>query len=361
MTEQDSGHARMPRVDLDAASAAELETLPGIGPAYAAAIVLAREQDGPFRSPDALVSRGIIPERVLEGILPEVQMRSSGPLAALLRPAAVAATAVRAGGARTWRAARRPDRTLRRGLRSRRTRVAIAVLATTLAIGAFPILTVVHSLDGGALSVDPVGAVSDATSAPPNATVEPPAGTETATASPADSATAIPTAVPVPDSPIRYIGDTGGDGVGLRTAYEDGARADGAWPEGTEVVLEERGTGACFSWSLVSGGDTTSWVRNIYLVEQPDPVAIVTGISASLPEPVLSRAQRHCIQYRLGGAYYQVCRTFPTLERALWTPWDLGTYGHLSYQRLQFFANCYVNNPRAGAPLDRCAFTPLNP
>ena len=361
MTEQDSGGARMPRVDLNAASAAELETLPGIGPAYAAAIVLARGQDGPFRSPDALVSRGIIPERVLEGILPQVQMRSGGPLAALLRPAAVAATAVRAGGARTWRAARRPDRALRGGLRARRTRVGIAVAATIFAIAAFPILSFVNSVGGRALSVDPVGAVSDATSPPPDVTVEPPAGTETATASPTGSATAIPTALPVPDSPIRYIGDTDGDGVGLRTACEDAARADGAWPEGTEVVIEERGTGACFSWSLVSDGDTTSWVRNIYLVEQPNPVAIVTGISASLPEPGLSRAQRHCIQYRLGGAYYQVCRTFPTLERSLWTTWDLGTYGYLSYQRLQYFANCYVNNPRAGAPLDRCAFTPLNP
>ncbi|HEU4562530.1 MAG TPA: ComEA family DNA-binding protein [Longimicrobium sp.] len=42
------------RVDLNSASAQELQTLPGIGPALAARIVAHRESNGPFRSVDEL-------------------------------------------------------------------------------------------------------------------------------------------------------------------------------------------------------------------------------------------------------------------------------------------------------------------
>jgi competence protein ComEA len=48
------------KVDVNAAGAAELESLPGIGPATSAAIVAHRERHGPFRSVDSLLEvRGI--------------------------------------------------------------------------------------------------------------------------------------------------------------------------------------------------------------------------------------------------------------------------------------------------------------
>ena len=55
--------ARPPlRLDLNRATAAELDALPGIGPVLAARIVAHREQHGPFLSPEELMAvRGIGP------------------------------------------------------------------------------------------------------------------------------------------------------------------------------------------------------------------------------------------------------------------------------------------------------------
>jgi competence ComEA-like helix-hairpin-helix protein len=53
------------RLDLNTASAAELERLPGIGPVGAGRIVAERERNGPFRSPGDLVRvAGFGPSRV---------------------------------------------------------------------------------------------------------------------------------------------------------------------------------------------------------------------------------------------------------------------------------------------------------
>ena len=52
---------RAQALDLNLASEDELERLPGIGPAYAAAIAAARDADGPYRSPLDRVEREIIP------------------------------------------------------------------------------------------------------------------------------------------------------------------------------------------------------------------------------------------------------------------------------------------------------------
>ena len=71
-------------VDLNRATAAELDLLPGIGPATAQAIVDHREANGPFASVDDLEAvRGIGPAK-LEAIRPLVVDVTAG---ALTRPA----------------------------------------------------------------------------------------------------------------------------------------------------------------------------------------------------------------------------------------------------------------------------------
>jgi competence protein ComEA len=56
------------RVDLNRASASELESLPGIGPAKAAAIVRHREEQGPFRAPGDLREVTGIGEKTFQGL-----------------------------------------------------------------------------------------------------------------------------------------------------------------------------------------------------------------------------------------------------------------------------------------------------
>jgi competence ComEA-like helix-hairpin-helix protein len=53
-------------LDLNSASAAELDALPGIGPVLAARIVSHRNTHGPFRSPDDLLAVQGIGPRLLE-------------------------------------------------------------------------------------------------------------------------------------------------------------------------------------------------------------------------------------------------------------------------------------------------------
>jgi len=61
-------------IDLNTATAAQLEQLPGIGPARASAIVAFREKSGPFRRvEDLLVVRGIAKQQV-EKIRPYVKI-----------------------------------------------------------------------------------------------------------------------------------------------------------------------------------------------------------------------------------------------------------------------------------------------
>ena len=52
------------KIDLNIATVAELETLPGIGPARAAAIVANR----PYRSPEEIVAKASVPQSVMAGI-----------------------------------------------------------------------------------------------------------------------------------------------------------------------------------------------------------------------------------------------------------------------------------------------------
>jgi competence protein ComEA len=65
-SQQRSGSLVLPapggRININAASAQELDTLPGIGPTYAARIITYREEHGPFRDPaDVMQVKGIGP------------------------------------------------------------------------------------------------------------------------------------------------------------------------------------------------------------------------------------------------------------------------------------------------------------
>lgn len=70
-----SGEASPPRVDLNAASARDLEELPGIGPKTAQKIIEYREQNGFFRSVDDLLEIPGIGEKKLENIKSYVFVR----------------------------------------------------------------------------------------------------------------------------------------------------------------------------------------------------------------------------------------------------------------------------------------------
>lgn len=62
-------------LDLNNASAEDLEELPAIGPVYASAIVEARTARGPFVSTDQLVELGVVPERTYQRIRDLVTVR----------------------------------------------------------------------------------------------------------------------------------------------------------------------------------------------------------------------------------------------------------------------------------------------
>ena len=71
-----SGISRGPLIDINAATAAQLETLPGIGEVRAAGIVRSRQEDGPFASVDELLERELVPSSVLEEIADLVTVRA---------------------------------------------------------------------------------------------------------------------------------------------------------------------------------------------------------------------------------------------------------------------------------------------
>lgn len=56
------------KIDINTASAAVLQALPGVGETRAEAIVASRDQQGPFMRVDELTERGLLPSSVLDGI-----------------------------------------------------------------------------------------------------------------------------------------------------------------------------------------------------------------------------------------------------------------------------------------------------
>ncbi len=64
-------------VDLNSATAEELQQLPGIGPATAAQIIRFREQSGPFRRPEDLLAIPRITRRTLDRLRPYIVVKGS--------------------------------------------------------------------------------------------------------------------------------------------------------------------------------------------------------------------------------------------------------------------------------------------
>jgi len=64
--------AALAAVNINAADAAELETLPGIGPAKAEAIIDFRQQNGPFTSAEELAQVNGIGDKTVERLRDQV-------------------------------------------------------------------------------------------------------------------------------------------------------------------------------------------------------------------------------------------------------------------------------------------------
>jgi competence protein ComEA len=90
------------RLDINTASAAQLETLPRIGPATAKAIIDFRKQHGPFRSIEELVRVPRIGPKTLENLRGQITVSGSGDAASAApqsasRPAAAASKPAASG------------------------------------------------------------------------------------------------------------------------------------------------------------------------------------------------------------------------------------------------------------------------
>ncbi len=111
--------------------------------------------------------------------------------------------------------------------------------------------------------------------------------TATAATGASDDATASDAPTDEGDAPVlvqRFIGNTGGSGVAVRDACAQDARAGGAWPQASGVLVLEVGTEGCDGWSYVARDRSSdeSWVRNTYLVTER-PAAVVSRLPTTTP------------------------------------------------------------------------------
>ncbi|MGO9641055.1 MAG: ComEA family DNA-binding protein [Candidatus Acidiferrales bacterium] len=84
-------------IDLNTATAEQLEQLPGIGPKIAEAIVAFREKSGPFRRVEDLLAIRGISKRKLNAIRPYVKVAPPPPKSSLLLRSGAAEISARAG------------------------------------------------------------------------------------------------------------------------------------------------------------------------------------------------------------------------------------------------------------------------
>ena len=88
----------------------------------------------------------------------------------------------------------------------------------------------------------------------------------------------IPTAQPLEAVESRWIANTGGAGVAIRSDCQTEARTGASLPELTMVDLVASGTERCAGWSIVEASGERSWVRDVYLAStQPARPTVVTA------------------------------------------------------------------------------------
>ena len=97
----------------------------------------------------------------------------------------------------------------------------------------------------------------------------------------------MPAATPL----TRYVANTGGSGVSLRSSCRTEDRTGGAFAEGTRGEVIEQGTGACEGWSVLAVGDSASWVRDVYLsASRPACASPPTAAKTPTPPPIMATA-----------------------------------------------------------------------
>jgi len=135
-------------------------------------------------------------------------------------------------------------------------RAGLAVLGIWLFAVVFAVLTLDTDSESPAeVAAEPTAPVAGpAPSSTPRTT-----GTNTPSLS-----TPTPTPTTTPAGAL-VIGNTGGDGVLIRTDCQDEAVAGTGWTEGQSVDLVEEGSDRCTGWSLVEASGVRSWVRDGYL------------------------------------------------------------------------------------------------
>jgi len=70
----ESGDQQATKIKINQATQAEIEQLPGIGPAKAATIIAYREENGPFKEPNDLLEISGIGEKTLENMIDNIQI-----------------------------------------------------------------------------------------------------------------------------------------------------------------------------------------------------------------------------------------------------------------------------------------------
>lgn len=120
--------------------------------------------------------------------------------------------------------------------------------------------------------------------------------------------TEAPTAEMLTRPAFMVIANTGGSGVGLRSACTDASRLDAVgFAEGASVKVKARGVGTCNSWHLVTDGTRDSWVRSEYLADTPPstpPPAPAKAATQVQPQSAVTQPPR---QGNCDSSYPDVC------------------------------------------------------